>query len=324
MATGTFECSLICFPNPRHIHDTLEVYRFAAACFRQEVASGWCHRADDPHLTPAHDHDTALMHIRELVRSINTVAISRGPEADADGDTDTELAHGDALAEDFDRNALAGLQAWTMPEWQVAGRAWHAAWMASTLPAGSADDDEADGANRAEADPDSGSGWLPLLGSDADSVDADHLALKLEARYQRRVRWLTSPEALAREGTAMGHCVASYTYECTHWREHIASVRDLTGARRSTLRIRLDFVNGQWVPVLVEHRATNNSAPNQDCVAAAHELMSALGTSDTSDLQARWVSLEAAREARAYAHQLHLNSSFGALESSADQGTLRA
>ena len=64
-------------------------------------------------------------------------------------------------------------------------------------------------------------------------------------------------------------------------------------------------MNGQWVPVLVEHRATNNSAPNQDCVAAAHELMSALGTSDTSDLQARWVSLEAAREARAYAHQLH-------------------
>lgn len=49
--------------------------------------------------------------------------------------------------------------------------------------------------------------------------------------------WLTSPRAVAREGRAMQHSVASYTEECADRQEHVASIRDLAGQRKSTLRV---------------------------------------------------------------------------------------
>ena len=97
----------------------------------------------------------------------------------------------------------------------------------------------------------------------------------------------------------MQHCVASYTEECAHRREHIASIRDLSGMRQSTLRVRLHYVDGQWVAQLVEHRAMMNGPPCEACVAAVRSVMTALTNTDRSDdLQARWVALEAARKLR--------------------------
>ena len=97
----------------------------------------------------------------------------------------------------------------------------------------------------------------------------------------------------------MQHCVTSYTEECAHRREHVASMRDLFGVRQSTLRLRLHYTDGRWVPELLEHRGMMNAPPSADCVAAVSAVMEALTQTDASDqLQARWVALEAARKLR--------------------------
>ena len=101
----------------------------------------------------------------------------------------------------------------------------------------------------------------------------------------------------------MQHCVASFTEECAHQREHVASIRDLSGQRLSTLRLRLHYTEGRWVPEWLEHRGRMNAAPNAFCDAAVRALMTALtepdtGTGTGDHLQARWVALEAARKDR--------------------------
>ena len=99
----------------------------------------------------------------------------------------------------------------------------------------------------------------------------------------------------------MQHCVASFTDECAHQREHVASIRDLSGQRLSTLRLRLHYTEGRWVPVWLEHRGMMNAAPNAFCGAAVRAVMTALTQPDTDTgdhLQARWVALEAARKDR--------------------------
>ena len=97
----------------------------------------------------------------------------------------------------------------------------------------------------------------------------------------------------------MQHCVASSTEDCAHQREHVASMRDLSGQRLSTLRLRLHYTDGQWVPQLLEHRGMMNAAPNAFCGAAVRTVMQVITEPDTRDhLQARWVELEAARKLR--------------------------
>ena len=97
----------------------------------------------------------------------------------------------------------------------------------------------------------------------------------------------------------MQHCVASFTDECAHQREHVASIRDLSGQRLSTLRLRLHYTDGRWVPELLEHRGMMNAAPNAFCGAAVRAVMQVITEPDTRDhLQARWVALEGARKDR--------------------------
>ena len=198
-----------------------------------------------------------------------------------------------------------------MAQWQEAGRRWQALWVpeaehdgAETL--GADDDheheDEALGAQanananvNANVHVNAKYGWRPLFAAS----DAPELVQTLATRHQRALVWLTSPRALAREGRAMQHCVASFTDECAHQREHVASMRDLSGQRLSTLRVRLHYVDGQWVPELLEHRGMMNAAPNAFCGAAVRAVMQVITEPDTRDhLQARWVELEAARKLR--------------------------
>ena len=149
-----------------------------------------------------------------------------------------------------------------MSQWQEAGRRWQTLWVpeaecdgGETLGADDDDEheDEALGAQEnanAHGHVNAKYGWLPLFAAS----DVPALVQTLATRYQRTLVWLTSPRALAREGRAMQHCVASFTEECAHQREHVASMRDLSGQRLSTLRLRLHYTDGRWVPEWLEHR----------------------------------------------------------------------
>ena len=78
-------------------------------------------------------------------------------------------------------------------------------------------------------------------------------------------------------------------------------MRDLSGQRLSTLRLRLHYTDGRWVPEWLEHRGMTNAAPNAFCGAAVSDVMTALTQPDTDTgelLQARWGALEAARKLR--------------------------
>ena len=319
-AERTFDASRVFAARSGVDDNAAQLYRFAEGLFKAEAANGWRNRRfDSPGWTPERDYDGATFAVRELVRSIELVAQADtaamdveddgNDRNDRDGDRNPAFDRFDYVyfcalsdqraAEDASyAKALAELRSWSMAQWHDAAQRWHALWVPEAELGGvevlDEDEDEEDDQalntqNAGESD------WLALFAVSG----LPELVETLSVRHERSLVWLTSPRALAREARAMQHCVASYTEECAHRREHIASIRDLSGVRQSTLRVRLHYVDGQWVAQLVEHRGMMNGLPSEACVAAVRSVMTALTSTDGSDdLQARWTALEAARKLR--------------------------
>ena len=280
------------------------IYRFAASPLAHEAARRWGRRptnAADGH--ELNDHASLRMNVRELVQSIELVALG----GVGDGDEELETLHGVA-AQRMRHDAPFGvaintLRGWTMEHWYEAGRQWHALWTPASAAAQQAAGVEVGLAANAEdsrtTDFDPSLCWLPLA-----TVQAlPDIAATLATQHERAVVWLVSSAALARDGAELSHCVASYDYHCMNQRDHVASIRDLRGVRQSTLRIQLRYEHSAWLPILVEHRGHKNGTPSAACTAAAATLMRALRG---NHLQVVWERLELARKAR-YAERLRGN-----------------
>ena len=305
------------------------LYAFAASVFQQEAASRWRNRRfDAPGWVPERDYDQGTMAVRELVRSIEMVAQAGHPGRVVDDVDDGTNDDGDFVDDRFDRarlcalsdlradadsgyvNALAELRSWSMSQWHDAGKRWQVLWVPEAErdeadpPCGNEEENgDEDQPLDAQTNPDTTYRWLPLF----VAADVPGLGETLATFHERSLVWLTSPRELAREGRFMQHCVISFTEECARQREHVASLRDVSGERQSTVRLRLHYIDGRWVPELLEHRARVNAPPSAACLAAVRAVMAAITQNvtdtdidtDTGErLQARWASLEAARKLR--------------------------
>ena len=230
-AERTFDASRVLAARSGVDDNAAQLYRFAEGLFKAEAANGWRNRRfDSPEWTPARDYDGGTFAVRELVRSIELVAQTGAAAMDvADDGNDRNDRDGDRNPA-FDRfdygylcalsakraaedasyaKALAELQSWSMAQWHDAAQRWHALWVSEAELGGvEVLDEEEDQALNTQNTGESA--WLALFAVS----DLPELAQTLSVRHERSLVWLTSPRALAREGRAMQHCVASYTEEC--------------------------------------------------------------------------------------------------------------
>lgn len=80
---------------------------------------------------------------------------------------------------------------------------------------------------------------------------------------------LTTSRQLSEEGFRLGHCVSGYSDGCLLGDSHILSIRNPDGIRLSTVEIFLKAGNdGQWIPVVIQHRADRNGSPSKTCIEA--------------------------------------------------------
>lgn len=108
----------------------------------------------------------------------------------------------------------------------------------------------------------------------------------------RIITALTSPTALAIEGSMLEHCVGTYTNRCLFESVHVLSLRDHAGHPCSTAEIILDAQG----PRVVQHRGRRNSKPSAACRAAVRSLMDYLSRTETVDRESLAQALEARRQ----------------------------
>lgn len=86
---------------------------------------------------------------------------------------------------------------------------------------------------------------------------------------QRVLVSLTTSQQLSEEGFRLEHCVSSYSDACLLGDRHILSIRNPEGIRLSTVEIALkDGHDGQWIPEVIQHRASRNECPSKACIEA--------------------------------------------------------
>lgn len=168
------------------------------------------------------------------------------------------------------------LRGWSIRQWWEASDRWHQSLAEARVQRGVEDS--------RYSNPGETLHWIPLAEPFCDSGGEG-----------RTIRFLMSSEALIEEGTAMKHCVRIRIDDCLVRRVHIASVMDAEGRRRSTLALRLDYVDGRWRPVVSEHRALTNRAPDPASERAVQALLVSLGR---DALQVHFQHIENARRER--------------------------
>jgi hypothetical protein len=87
---------------------------------------------------------------------------------------------------------------------------------------------------------------------------------------------LSSVRALAEEGVALDHCVATVSRRCGGSGSRIFSLRDRAGNRKSTLQVNLCPGIGGACFVSAEHKARRNAPPEAECAIAARLLLDRL------------------------------------------------
>lgn len=241
-----------------------------------------------------HTLDTVTFEMSDLLKSLRT-----GGQDDADG--------ADAIDYDLPDSVCRELRSWSIAAWWTASDRWHQflvdAGALQTVrvsrysndgevlqwrplleqaerPTSTAAEVKMEEAGPATATPNRMSSSPPL-----ESIDPEF----------RQIEFLSNSQTLLEEGAAMSHCVSARVDDCLTGRTHIGSVTDQRGGRCSTLAIRLDYVAGQWCPVLTEHRTLRNRRPDEASVIAVEQLMVTLAQ---PELQARFQHIEAARVER--------------------------
>jgi hypothetical protein len=99
----------------------------------------------------------------------------------------------------------------------------------------------------------------------------------------RTVVELTDGGQLAAEGRLMRHCVAMYDQACYQGHSAIVSLREASGAVRSTAELRLVEEDGMRVAV-EQHRSAENGAPDSACARALEMLVRHLNAGDAEPL----------------------------------------